>query len=703
MEERSAEEREGGGEGRGNALKIPVDAPTFVPKSQQSNPNAPAFVPASHREKGQSFGGALVTIGPGNRDEHGLPDAEDDVLGMSSGDVGSLPKDFSAQAAQMFREMTPAVEGVGPSFSQSGDRSMTDGGSVARLRLDDQASRFSGLQKEHSMGKDRKVGRSGEHSTYSTNPRHMAGQGFDQHLESYQQLTRQESNAHRYGSSSTGHVGMTLQGEARGRGGRGRGRGRGGRGGGRGGYNSGNVQLGKFVSGFPGSSRPSVSAFAVTPGRMQLAGQFMSETLRADMQQRNFLARTPADSDTLQCAGLPDYLQHYHTLYPLEDPGISLRHPSTAFGVFSLVFRGIHDGDGSPYALRKVDGNQVVPTAELLSAAEGTVQRWLSVANHPNVVGLREVFVSDEVDGTPALFFSYDFYPGAYTLGQAHVEPVVTSYHTTARMPATEQQLWSYLVQLTSAIREIHSAGLVIGSAALSPSKILLMSPLRVRLGAVGLEEALKNAGAPSDVTAAQRNDLASLGTLILTLACAARDVPPSLDFMAAHYSRDLSRIVAGLLAAPTGAGFSGWRPLIAALGDRVFSELDASNLSVDTVAQDLQKECENGRLARLLIKLSMVVERSELLGDERWSETGDRYLLKLFRDFVFHGVDENGRPRVEWGGIIEALNKADAGVNERIMLLSRDESSMLVVSYADVRRCLQMAYDELKAASRAG
>lgn len=37
--------------------------------------------------------------------------------------------------------------------------------------------------------------------------------------------------------------------------------------------------------------------------------------------------------------------------------------------------------------------------------------------------------------------------------------------------------------------------------------------------------------------------------------------------------------------------------------------------------------------------KLSIVNERPGLGMDTSWSETGDRYLLKLFRDHVFHQV----------------------------------------------------------------
>jgi PAB-dependent poly(A)-specific ribonuclease subunit 3 len=163
------------------------------------------------------------------------------------------------------------------------------------------------------------------------------------------------------------------------------------------------------------------------------------------------------------------------------------------------------------------------------------------------------------------------------------------------------------------------------------------------------------------------------------------------------HYSRELCHIVAGLIAAPKGNGFQNWKSLAVALGDRVFDELGTSLENVDTLAMGMLKECENGRIARFLIKLNAVVDRAELLGDTRWAETGDRYLLKLFRDFIFHQVDDQGLPINDWGIIIDAINKADSGIDEKIMLLSRDEASMLVVSYADIKRCLVSAYEEIK------
>ncbi len=135
----------------------------------------------------------------------------------------------------------------------------------------------------------------------------------------------------------------------------------------------------------------------------------------------------------------------------------------------------------------------------------------------------------------------------------------------------------------------------------------------------------------------------------------------------------------------------------MAALGDRVYTELEASNAHADVLLTEMSKEVENGRLLRLMVKLAMVNERppGDVL-DDTWSDTGDRYLLKLFRDFVFHQVDDQGAPVTDMGYVVECLNKLDAGVHEKVLLMSRDEQSLLVASYYDVRGALEKAYGEV-------
>lgn len=71
------------------------------------------------------------------------------------------------------------------------------------------------------------------------------------------------------------------------------------------------------------------------------------------------------------------------------------------------------------------------------------------------------------------------------------------------------------------------------------------------------------------------------------------------------------------------GGGLGSWRGLAAALGERLFMGLDASQLYADALMGELAAEVENGRLLRLVSRLSAVTERPEHEGDPQWSETG--------------------------------------------------------------------------------
>lgn len=85
---------------------------------------------------------------------------------------------------------------------------------------------------------------------------------------------------------------------------------------------------------------------------------------------------------------------------------------------------------------------------------------------------------------------------------------------------------------------------------------------------------------------------------------------------------------------------------------------------------------------------------------DPNWSETGDKYLLKLFRDYLFHQVSETGSPWIDLAHVVSCLNKLDAGSPERLCLVSRDEQSTLVVSYRDLKTSIESAYNEVLTAS---
>ena len=50
----------------------------------------------------------------------------------------------------------------------------------------------------------------------------------------------------------------------------------------------------------------------------------------------------------------------------------------------------------------------------------------------------------------------------------------------------------------------------------------------------------------------------------------------------------------------------------------------------------------------------------------------------------------------MDLGHVVTALNKLDAADEEKIILASRDGKTLMVVSYSDVSRCLENAFQEL-------
>lgn len=50
----------------------------------------------------------------------------------------------------------------------------------------------------------------------------------------------------------------------------------------------------------------------------------------------------------------------------------------------------------------------------------------------------------------------------------------------------------------------------------------------------------------------------------------------------------------------------------------------------------------------------------------------------------------------MDLGHVITCLNKLDAADEEKIVLCSRDGKTIFVVSYAEVSRCLDSAFNEL-------
>lgn len=369
-----------------------------------------------------------------------------------------------------------------------------------------------------------------------------------------------------------------------------------------------------------------------------------------------------------------------------------------------------------------------------------SIQTWKRISNG-NVVTVHDAFTT-RAFGDSSLIVVTDYHPLSQTLADKIFTP--NTRHPSARSPgnyATDHELWGYIVQLASAIKAIHAIGLA--ARLMIPQKILVTSKNRLRLNSCGILDITQHDQGRS-ITELQQDDLLQLGRLILCIAnkspTAHHNTQKSLEHVGRAYSEKMREVVTWLLTpatpmtptqAPTGSPAPAAATttsdhdidsFLALISPQITLTFDASLHEADSLTSNLARELENARLVRLLTKLNMVLERPDVTltpastnpnqaaaphtlnhSSPAWSETGERYYLKLFRDYVFHQVDADGRPVLDLGHVLMCLNKLDAGIEEKVMLVSRDEQNCFVVSYREVKRGFENAWSELMKAAQSG
>ncbi|XP_039212816.1 PAN2-PAN3 deadenylation complex subunit PAN3 isoform X2 [Crotalus tigris] len=439
---------------------------------------------------------------------------------------------------------------------------------------------------------------------------------------------------------------------------------------------------------------------------------FMADELRQELINRHLI--TMAQIDQADMPAVPTEVDSYHSLFPLEPlPPPNRIQKTSNFGYITSCYKAVNSKDDLPYCLRRIHGFRLVNTKCMV-----LVDMWKKI-QHSNIITLREVFTT-KAFGEHSLVFAYDFHAGGETMMSRHFnDPSADAYFTKRKwgqhdgpLPRQhagllpESLIWAYIVQLTSALRTIHTAGLA--CRVMDPTKILVTGKTRLRVNCVGVFDVLTFDNSQNNPLALmaqyQQADLISLGKVVLALACNSlagiqrENLQKAMELVTINYSSDLKNLILYLLTDQN--RLRSVNDIMPMIGARFYTQLDAAQMRNDVIEEDLAKEVQNGRLFRLLAKLGTINERPEFQKDPTWSETGDRYLLKLFRDHLFHQMTEAGTPWIDLSHIISCLNKLDAGVPEKISLISRDEKSVLVVAYSDLKRCFENTFQELIAAT---
>lgn len=408
---------------------------------------------------------------------------------------------------------------------------------------------------------------------------------------------------------------------------------------------------------------------------------FVSDALKTDLMQRQLSLlqqNTPTGSDDT----IPTEVSHFFSLVPLD--ATSAPEPSNFFlGNSSMVYKVFGKSDGLPYCLRRMAAVRWID-----QKAIRMVDRWKAL-KHANIVAIHEAFTTKEFRDN-SLVIVYDFVPSATTLLHRHF-----ASHAS---PIPEQLLWSYIIQLTSALHAVHTAGLT--CRIIDLTKIIVTGKSRLYLSGVGILDMLdvdRDAGTPAYVIRLQQEDFMRLGYVILQLACGRATISrdqhsQSLNYVATHYTEDVTSLLRYLFAMSPNKSVVGLMPMI---GVRFYSEIDSRFLQTDVLEHDLTKELYNGRLFRIMCKLQFVAERRDAQRDRR-GETSDSYLLSLLQHYIFHQVTDTQTAWADMSHVVQCLNKLDVGSAERITLVSRDEKNVMIVSYHDLKRALQVTFQDL-------
>lgn len=414
---------------------------------------------------------------------------------------------------------------------------------------------------------------------------------------------------------------------------------------------------------------------------------------------RELLTRkNEATLQTLSQLSLPEHVGVYHSLVPID---LSLDHISKQYQLPSHMYKVISNVDGAPYAMRRIDYGSKLRILNDLPFS--TVKKWKALKN-ANVVQLRDAFTSVgfTTQGDPTLCLAYDFYPMANSLQEHHLTRKLGG----KLEPITEDILWAYLVQLTNALLAIHKAGLNAGSS-ISLSKILVTNKNRVRLGAVCVDDILEHeaiesrkeeVGSDSLLHTLQVGDVIRLGRVINELTSAT--LPVSLR--GGSFESTLTNLRTSS-SVPLSDEFLAVLKVLNTIEDefdliqfynrylsqRTLSLLDGLQDLTDYYESQLLSEVENGRLFRLMAKINYVADRrpqdSEL--------SGSLLVINLFRDFIFQTCNEFGKPVVDLSKVLTNLNKLDVGVDEKILLISREEDSCIIVSYKEVKDIIDLTF----------
>lgn len=403
---------------------------------------------------------------------------------------------------------------------------------------------------------------------------------------------------------------------------------------------------------------------------------FIPNDLREELVKRNLASLQLFPSG----GSIPNIVQDYFGLVPLDFHQKSNSkdryhgHANSLYKVFSNV-------DGKLYLLRRIHDIKINDPTTIVK----TFQKW-SQLDSSSIVALKDLFLTTAF-GDSSICIVSDYYPNATSLHETH-------FSNFTNVLLSEDLLWNYAIQLLNALRVIYNMkNLSIGE--LDLDKVLITGQARVKISTCPELDLcypeMESQDEKNEAVTSLRGNLASLGDILFKLACRMAnyhgDTISALPLVSEHFKTFLSALKeSDISIAELMQSYIGY--------DRMCNVvLEAQQTMVEYTENILSRELENGRLFRLICKLNFIFGRVENRLDINWSESGDKFAIVLFYDYVFHQISPEGRPVTDLTHVLRCLNKLDAGVQENILLVTPDEMNSIIVSYKKLKEIIDKTF----------
>ncbi len=306
----------------------------------------------------------------------------------------------------------------------------------------------------------------------------------------------------------------------------------------------------------------------------------------------------------------------YCNAFCLDAP--NLQNSRSSFGYPASTYQVVNRDDGHLYCLRRFENVKSVNA----KIAATVMEQWAGL-EHPGIATLHQCFVAQR-----AVFFVHQYIPGTQSFLQIANPPSLS-----------EAVIWSAICQMITVIRRVHGARLALRTLDLRHT-LVQMDALRMKvfLNCLGIVDALEFESRKS-MHELQAEDMRNFGRWILSIVTGT-NITISTDsqtlqncerYCMQNYSRELRHFILTLIRSQNPPSIL---DVSRALSGRLMDELDSTQLSLLRTEKALSGEYESGRALRLLLKLGFVNERPENGANRRWAQSGDCYVLTLFRDY---------------------------------------------------------------------